>query len=231
MQTPLHRAFPRVLLPALFTLCLSSGALAQESRPDPLERLSVKLFGGLTTLSSERLQLEEGATSVDEDASFDSGFLTGAAVAWRLDRNWSLEGEFVYRTNELDAFDAPGAQADGGDFSSTTVALNAVYHFEPFESAPRLRPYAGLGLAFLQEIDIDFEGPDFVGEVSYSDAGFALQALAGLEWELGSRVSLFAEARYLESESLELEGEGAASGTVEADYSTFGLLAGVRIGL
>jgi outer membrane protein W len=80
----------------------------------------------------------------------------------------------------------------------------------------RFAPCVGLGVAWLSEVDIDFEqGGE---EVSYSGDGFGEQLLAGTRYEIGERRFLDPGIRYLSAGEVTMDGEGATTGRVRADY-------------
>ncbi|MDA0374030.1 MAG: outer membrane beta-barrel protein [Planctomycetota bacterium] len=160
------------------------------------------------------------------DAAFDSGWMTGTALGYRFSDRWSADLEFTYRTNDVDRIrpvGATGLDAASGDFASGALMANVRYHF-PSES--RLRPYVGLGAGLVEEIDIDV---DLAGvENSYSDSGFGVQAMLGVEYALDDSWSLSGEARYFRALDFEGSGEGpSAGGRASADYDHFGVLLGL----
>ena len=148
------------------------------------------------------------------DSSFDLGFRAGAAYGWWLNDRFVLEGEYLYQTNDLDAVTfADGQVFSDGNYASVTLSANG-YLF--FGDAKRLRPYVGLGLAWVQEVDIDFE--DTGEEISFETDDFGFQAMAGLQWELNDRWFLDLQARWLNVSGVTMEAE-EGPGTVEADYN------------
>jgi len=70
-----------------------------------------------------------------------------------------------------------------GNYASTGLALNGFYSFNAFGS-DKVRTYIGAGLAWLTEVDIDFEQGG--NELSYSGDGFGVQLLAGARYEWAS---------------------------------------------
>jgi outer membrane protein W len=117
-----------------------------------------------------------------------------------------------------------GGSLPSGNYASTASALNGLYSFKLFASA-EVRAYVGLGLAWLTEVDIDFEQRG--EELSYSGDGFGVQVLAGARYELGERWFLDAVLRYLNPGEVTMDSEGAASGRVRADYEPWSATLGV----
>ena len=160
------------------------------------------------------------------DASLSSGLLAGAAVGRAFSRNFRVEAEFVYQSVDHDGVRLDGGGSlPSGNFASTALALNGLYSFNLF-GREEVRSYVGLGVAWLTEVDIDFEQGG--QEISYSGDGFGVQLLAGARYEIGERWFLDAGLRYLSAGEVTMDGEGAATGRVRADYEPWS--ATLRIG-
>ncbi|MCZ8133025.1 MAG: outer membrane beta-barrel protein [Steroidobacteraceae bacterium] len=209
---------------AVLALALAAPVAHAEDAPD--SRWSVKALFGATTMSDQTLQFTGNGPAQRADAALGSGLLTGAAVGYELTPNWHVEAEFTYQSVDHDGLSPAIAAASGtGNFASTGFALNGLYSFNAFGS-DRARTYVGLGVAWLSEIDIDFESAG--REVSYSGSDVGVQAMAGVRYELGSRWFLDAGLRYLAASGVELDGEDGALGRVKADYAPWS--AAVAIG-
>jgi len=162
-------------------------------------------IGGVGALADTSVD----AAGFNADAQFDAGFDAGAAAGYDFGR-WRLEGELVYRTNDSSSLRGTLPTGwSGGDFSSLGIAVNGLYEFD-LGGSPNVTSYAGVGLVWLQEIDIDFATP--AGERSFSSDAVGVQLLAGVNYRLTERWTMRAELRYLTTGSLTLEGEGAAAG-------------------
>jgi opacity protein-like surface antigen len=173
-----------------------------------------KVFGGLSALQGDAATLD-GTTG---PVNYDTGALFGGAIGYDYgDRPFRAELEFAYRSGDAEAFGGTG------DYASTTLMLNGVY---VFQTGGAFRPYVGLGLGYVTEIDFDIaDGPE-TGE--YSDRGLlAWQAMIGSDYALSDSLSLFGEARFFRAESPSLSGPGGAS--LSADYDTFDLVAGLTL--
>lgn len=210
----MQKAAKHGILGGIFTLMVSISAQAEEA-------FYMRALGGLGALSDTSL---DSSTLGRGDAEFDVGFSGGAGVGYDFGR-WRLEGEIMYRTNTVD--DVAGTIYDGaddGDFSSLGFGVNALYEFNLLEN-PNFTSYAGVGLVWFQEIDIDVEPPG--GERSYSGDDTAVQLICGARYDLKNRFALYAEVRQLVADSIEMDGEGAATGTFEADYDRTELVLGL----
>lgn len=204
----------------------SVALISAEEAPPSVQRHSGwygKVYGGLGLLDDGEFDLVSGATTTQGDGTYDTGFLSGFAVGYDLDERWSIELDYTYRSNDIDTARTSGGAdlGTGGDFASVAILANAIYRFRP---GAHLRPYAGIGLGILQEIDADFEDQG----IEASERGtLAYQFLVGASYDYGGPWSSFVEARYLITEGAELDFSGGAD-SYEADYNHLGLLAGVR---
>ena len=126
------------------------------------------------------------------------------------------ELEFAYRSSDVAGL--PAGIGTGDNFAWTALMVNGIYDFQ---GTGGWRPYVGLGVGVLTEVDLDLTAP--VGE--YSDIGVpAFQILLGTEYALNDRTSLYGEFRYLDAGSVDLAGQG---GLLRTDYSSADLLFGV----
>jgi opacity protein-like surface antigen len=224
----------RSLVLAGLSLSLNLGAL---SAGEPLLQAAVNLpaepptfsqgfyfegFGGFSGLMDDGIQLNGERW----DGEYGGGFLGGGAIGhqWRA---WSLELEFFYRSNDIDAVSRGGDRFAGGDYASTNFFLNAHYTFGSLGGrAAIIRPYVGAGVGLMQEIDIDMPGLG-VEDVSATWKP-AFQAIFGVRWELNAHWSIFTEGRYTYAGDPKLRSETGASQTVRADYKGWTALAGLR---
>lgn len=199
---------------ATYTLPLVLGAVAtfhaQSAAAQDTGQYYVKLFGGASALQGDSLTFG-GTTST---LNYDSGASFGGAVGYDYgDSPFRAEIEFNYRSG--DATDIPLAFGSQGDFASTSLMLNGYY---VFETASAARPYVGLGLGALTEVDFDIEGAG--GAIEFNDrGGVAYQAILGIEYPVSDRFTVFAEARYFSAGSVDLE--NSTGGALSADYDTF----------
>lgn len=85
-----------------------------------------------------------------------------------------------------------------------------------------------MGLGYLQEIDIDLR---LAGtETSFSCNGdLSLQAIIGANYLFADRWGLSLEASYARFSSIQLTGEGMASGTIDGfDYDPMSIAIGLK---
>jgi opacity protein-like surface antigen len=203
------------LLAGLAGLALTASPAALAG-PDDAGTWYASALGGLTGMSGQRFDYTgpEGPSSLN--LSMDPGFLAGAALGYQASRHWRVEAEFAYQTVDHGGGDpSSGPGRAGGDYASTSFALNGLYDFNLFGS-DEIRTYAGVGLAWLTEVDVDFATTG--GEESYSGDGFGVQLLAGARYDVGDRLFVDAGVRYLLASDVKLEAEGG-DGRLQADYA------------
>jgi outer membrane protein len=180
---------------------------------------------GANFMSDQSVSLAGDGPTQSGDASLGSGLLAGGTIGRAFNRNFRAEAEFVYQSVDHDgvALDG-GGSLPSGNFASTALALNGLYSFNLF-GREEVRTYVGLGVAWLTEVDIDFEQGG--QELSYSGDGFGVQLLAGARYEFGERWFLDAGLRYLTAGEVTMVGEGAAGGRVRADYEPWSATLGI----
>ena len=189
---------------AALIAALSGGSVAAEGWWDGIY---LRAQGGGSFLRDADAQPPGGAPS---GVSFDGGFVVAGAVGYEITDNILIEAEYAYRSADVDRFDAPGF-GSGGDFASVILTANALYRLDGWETpiGQRLRPYAGFGVGFTQEIDLDIGSGASAGE--YEDSGgFVWQVRGGLDWKLSDAVALNAELRYVDAGEPTFSGPGGA---------------------
>lgn len=180
---------------------------------------------GIGFLGSEDLNYRDGVTNDTAEGDFDASFAGGGTVGYRLNDDWRIEGELMYRRNDLNevTLDGVGASTEG-DYASLSIGFSALYDFRPFDN-DRLSAYVGAGVVFVQEIDIDFE----VGgnEISFETDDVGLQLQLGGRYDLSDALFIDVGMRYLTLSGVEMEFPSDTSRIVEADYSPLTFTAGV----
>lgn len=207
---------------AAVALLLAAGTTAHAAKPQ--KDLYVDVYGGLSILGSGDV-IRSGTTT---KGSYDRGLLSGAAFGKQVSPAWALEVEWFYRSNEVKSMN--GGSLNGvndGDFASTNLMFNAVYTFGQGGPAfAGITPYVGLGLGFMQEVDIDLtiEGV----EREHSDNWVpAAQLIAGALYPINDSFSAFFELRYHYAGSPEMDSTSGGA-KVEADYNGASALLGLR---
>ncbi|MFN3261138.1 MAG: outer membrane beta-barrel protein [Pikeienuella sp.] len=177
----------------------------------------LKALGGASFLLDQTARRAGGGAA---EASFDAGYGFGLAAGWEFTPNLAAEIEYLYRTGDAGSF-APGGFGAGGDLASVIVSGHLLYTLDGWEApggVGRLRPFGGVGVGIVQEVDFDISGGAAAGE--YSDSGaIALQARAGLRWDIDANWGLGLEARYLNAGSPTLKRSGGGE-SLKVRYET-----------
>jgi opacity protein-like surface antigen len=181
-------------------------------------------FAGFVTQSDQDLAFANRLVTASPVLKNDNGFGAGAAVGRRLGEHWRVEIEFSYQSVDHAPLTlVSGGPSGDGNYASTSVAANALYDFDLF-GTPRARTYLGAGVAYLTEVDVDFESAGRESSFSGSDTGF--QLMAGVRYDVGSRAFVDLSLRYLVASSVELDAEENATGRITADYEPLSLMVG-----
>lgn len=223
------RTLSTMVAGSLLLLATPQAALAEEPAYSPNSDRGwyIRVIGGLGWLGDTDVT---GAGS--GQVTYDPGFGAGLSGGYDFGR-WRLETEYLYQTNDADEFSLDalsgnlaslGGEVSGGDFSSVVISANLVGELNLLGSE-RAKSYAGVGLAWVQEVDIDINTSD--GERSFSTDDIGFQVFAGVEYAMGPRWSASLEARYLAVGALDLDDEGQSSDTLSADYDRTSVLLGL----
>ncbi len=209
----------------LIPICLAVAASLPLTATADDSRWYVTADVGMNFLGSEDLAYRDGTTSGSAKADFDPSFAGGATVGWRLNDQWRLEGELMYRRNEMDDITLPGIGASTeGDFASLSLGASALYDFNLFGNED-VTSFVGAGVVFVQEIDIDFEVGGQETSFETDDIGFQVQF--GARYDFGERWFLDARVRYLALSGVELEFPSDTSRIIKADYAPVTVSAGI----
>jgi opacity protein-like surface antigen len=209
----------RSLLTIVAALMLPAGAIAQSET----KGFYASVYGQFSRLSDTSFDLVgagNGRTPVG--AEFDNGFGAGGDFGYRYGNGWAAEIEWNYRSHDLKTLTAGGSTLTReGDFASNTILVNGLRRFPQ----GAWTPYAGLGLGWVQEIDLDLEGQS---AGSYSQRGkWAVQLIAGAEYALSKQWLLTADLRYLRVGAVQLEGPNGAR-LSSPDYNPLSAQVGLR---
>lgn len=193
---------------------------------DEAEKFYARASIGAGTLSSATLTYSDGADTSTAEGKYDASFAGGGALGYRFDNGWTLEGELMYRRNELDPVSLAGlGDFSGGDFASLGFAVSALYRFD-IGSSGKLSGYAGPGLVYFQEIDIDFDDGG-QQEISFESDDIAWQLKVGGRYDFSERWFADAALSYLSVSSVRMELPADSSQTVESDYDHLAFSVGV----
>lgn len=204
---PMATTLATALATALAIALTSAPATAAEDRG-----LSVTAIGGASQIAdpSARFGSQAGRLSLGSGTAF------GGSVGWRFAPAWRLEGEVLYRNNRVDTSTVPGIDPQSGDADYASVALmaNLLWDVGRWTVGPAtLRPYIGMGIGRLQELDTDLRAGGQA--VEFSGSGGARQLLTGLEWDYRSGWTAGVGLRWVDAGRVKLTG---TAGTLEVDH-------------
>jgi hypothetical protein len=180
---------------------------------------------GLGDLSSATLTYSDGNSSESDSASFDASFAGGGTIGYQFDSRFAIEGEILYRRNDLEAVNLPSLGAfSGGDFATLGLGINGIYRF-PLGSSDKWSGCVGAGYLFLQEIDFDTSGQQ---EVSFETDDGGPQIKFGTRYRASDRWFVEAGATYFDAGTVRLELPASPIETLQSAYEnwTFSLAAG-----
>lgn len=208
------------ILSSLLVVSSSHTSMAVES-----SNWYVKSHFGLSNLGDQSSSVSDFDTQVSIAAvDVDTGFVSGLGVGYQFSPQVAAEIGWEYRTNDSVTEFNTGQKFNDGNYASNIFYLNGVYYLSPER---KWNPYLGLGLIWVQEIDIDFEQGG--SERSFSDSGdIGLQAFVGLSRELSKKWSLHTELRYGSITGIELQEEGGKARLNNLDYRPFTAQVGLK---
>jgi OOP family OmpA-OmpF porin len=154
-------------------------------------------IGGGVTMDTD-LDSFFGPVAPGSKVKFDPGLRYGLAAGYQFTHWFALEAEFGAMVTKIDQItDANHVDAW---FSSVPFLVNARFQYQ---NSSRLTPYIGAGVGGAASVlDMDYIELNGVGTSgTTSDAVFACQAFAGLQYNLNDRMSIAVEYRFLWTES------------------------------
>jgi lipid A oxidase len=155
--------------------------------------------------------------SIDWDgASFDLPPYWGVRATYWLSQssNWGFAIDYVHAKAVADLSGAAGATYDRLEFTdgNNILLFDVLYRFNPLMSGT-LVPYVGAGIGVtIPHVEVTLDGGGKTYE--YQLTGMAAQVLAGLEYKLNAKWSLFTEARLSYSQ---IDADLTGGGSLETD--------------
>ncbi|MGP0565573.1 MULTISPECIES: outer membrane protein [unclassified Nitrospina] len=149
----------------------------------------VSAFGGVSVQSD---------SNVDPDApggtlgtlQFDTSTLVGGAVGYQFENPFRIEAELAHRGYDVERVKGAGTVAPaGGDVSILSLMVNAYHDL----TSEKWKPYLGIGFGVADVVWNDVTSA-LTPVIDHSDYVFAVQAMAGIGYEITP--SLTATAGY-----------------------------------
>ncbi len=184
---------------------------------------------GLGIIATDDTSFQVASGTIDTE--FEDDWNYSAAYGWKRG-GYRYEFELVVGEDEVSSHSLNGGEPLAGATGGTNMAGILLNGYYDFSTGTAFKPYlgAGLGVAMIEAEDFGVDAiPDVLDD---DDTVFAYQIMAGVGYDLSDRTNLFAEYRYLGTESAELT-TSVSTGSVATDFD-FGstqLRFGVRINL
>lgn len=172
------------------------------------ERFYARIYGGASVLGNQDISQSGFRTAgVTGEMETSLGYRAGFSFGYNWSESFSSELTWDYITNSAETTFSDGSNYSRGDYSSRLHFLNTYYHFN---SSGNFRPYLGIGLGIIQEIDIDLE--DSTGEQSFSDdGGLGYQLIVGTEYKINNNWGLNIELTNIGFSGPDFRSEGGNS--------------------
>jgi opacity protein-like surface antigen len=160
------------------------------------------------------------------EAEFDTGYVIGGAVGYRLADGFRVEGSVSYRESDVDAVTSGGVELNGaGDANLTAIMANAYYDFD---LGIPVKPYLGVGIG-VGIIEVNSDDSANVLKVDDDSAEFAWNIMLGAGYAVTEDVDLSFGYRYLGTTDPEFDATLlGVNGTLDAEITVHEVLFGLR---
>ena len=169
-----------------------------------------------------------GGIDVDGNFSTDSGFGLGTAIGRRFSNGFRIEGDFVYRNQELDNLTSLVNETLSARLQTYSLNTNVAYDFR---RGSKISPYIGGGTG-VQFVDIKASDSSFDGqfELAYPTVNF--QWFAGASSPINQRTEVFVEYRGLGTFGIDASASVGAD-SLQANSSSYqgSIFSGLRFTL
>lgn len=184
----------------------------------------LKPYLGLSILGDSDAKINnQPGTNGSYDFKQDTGYVGGLAFGYQYNKNLMVEVAWEYRSNDTKIRNQPvGVSLNGDNSASNVVLVNGYY---TFDHVSNFEPYIGLGVGWLQELDVDTKNNG--SEVSYSDSGLAYQFMAGIRYPIAKEWKADLQLRYLNVTSKKLDAESGMGEIKRFDYDPVSLQIGI----
>lgn len=208
-----------ILIIFSFFYCLASNA---QNERDSGKFFVNPYFGG-TSVADTSPTISNAGELISTEVSTDIGFATGLGLGYSFTDNISALLGWEYKSN--DSKSVINGVSFPGNYASNVISLSGIYSFDV---PSKLKPYLGLGAAYIQEVDLDIETDE--GEVSFSQSGdLGFQGFLGSTLELSKRWTLDGQFKYALFGDVDMDGETNPGDQVnDIDYNPVGLNIGLR---
>jgi OmpA-OmpF porin, OOP family len=155
-------------------------------------------------------------------ARFDDGFAAGARAGYEWGP-WRFEGEYVYRSNDLNRLSIAGVKLPGvrGGRQSHAIMTNLLYDIN---LGWPVTPHVGVGIGAADLID-QARVAGFGRLFSDDDWQFAYQAIGGLRYNVTPQVALDLDYRYFATTDATFRVPAAPAIKYKSGYNSHALMA------
>ena len=174
--------------------------------------------GGWTLLED---QTSRAAGFPTATSRFDSGFAVGGRLGYEMGP-WRFEGEYAYRSNDLNRISAGGVNIAGvtGSRQSHALMVNLLYDIN---LGWPVTPHIGAGVGGVNLID-KASAPGLGQFFDDSDWQFGYQAIAGFRYNMTPNVAIDLDYRYLATTEATFRVPGTGI-SYRSGYDTHNLMA------
>lgn len=160
-------------------------------------------------------------------AEFGTGFGFGGDIGYRYGNGWATEVEWNWRRHEVTSLRRGGTTlSSDGDFASNIFFVNGLRRFVGI--AGGWTPYVGLGVGWVEEIDLDLKSGG-TSRAWSKQGNIAVQLIGGTEIPLSESWRLTADVRMLRVGDVELPAETGATGRLsKPSYNPLSVQFGLR---
>lgn len=155
-----------------------------------------------------------------QNIEFDNGFAGSLAFGHAYELGLRAEIELGFRNSDIDSITGGGSGA--GDVSALSFMGNLYYDLDM--DGP-LKPYVGFGLG-VARLDADGAAPSTGVAIDDTDTALAVQAMAGVAYELNDRTSLTLGYRYFAVPDADFTSNTGAN--FESEYTSHDFMVGLR---
>lgn len=155
------------------------------------------------------------------EADLESDWAGLGALGYAFANGLRLEGEFGYRTNDVDSLS--GHSGTSGDIDTTTFMTNLLYDFDRFGWP--VTPYVGVGVGAAR-VASSITATTPANRINDSDFGFAYQGILGASMALNRYLALTADYRFVHVPDFTLR--NSAGTDLDSDYMTNQFMVGIR---
>ena len=216
-----------VLRPAALLGCLVFTASPLLAQTEPRGYYAT-IYGQVSQLRSTTFnEIGNAGFGSGLKADFGSGFGLGGDIGYRYGNGWAAEVEWNLRRHDVKSVKKGNATlVNDGDFASSILFVNGLRRFVSPDRS--WIPFVGLGVGWVQEIDIDLDSS--ATKRAWSDQGkIAMQLIGGAEFKLNDSWRLVADVRVLRLGGVELPAESGVTGRLnKPNYNPVSVQLGVR---